>query len=171
MTRASVSLCKLKGLKMKMLNVALLATGLFVTPASADPLTDFLNRAFQNHQEGSQRAPRLRIAHHPRFAHRHVAGHGGGSVLASFYGGGERLNSHTACGQRFNPGGFTAAHRSLPCGTRLLVSHGSRSVVVTVNDRGPAAYTGRSLDLSRGAAAHLGFIEAGTAHVQIARLN
>ncbi|MDJ0447938.1 septal ring lytic transglycosylase RlpA family protein [Methylocystis sp. JR02] len=91
---------------------------------------------------------------------------------ASYYGGGPRKyepNSHTANGERFNQWGLTAAHRTLPLGTRLLVSHGGRSVVVRVNDRGPAAWTGRSLDLSRGAASRIGLISAGTGavHVQV----
>ncbi len=91
---------------------------------------------------------------------------------ASYYGGGPRSlepNRHTASGERFNPWGLTAAHRSLPMGTRLLVSHAGRSVVVRVNDRGPAAWTGRSLDVSRGAATRIGLIGPGTGavHVQV----
>ncbi len=88
-------------------------------------------------------------------------------MLASYYGGGEYLNRRTASGARFDPRALTAAHRSLPFGTRLLVSHGGRTVVVTVNDRGPAAWTGRSLDLSRAAAAHLAMLGAGVARVQV----
>lgn len=91
------------------------------------------------------------------------------TVIASFYGGGgkERLNKHTASGAVFRPGGLTAAHRTLPLGTRLLVSRSGRSVVVTVNDRGPAAWTGRSLDLSRGAAARLAMLGVGVAPVNV----
>jgi len=48
------------------------------------------------------------------------------------------------------------------------VSNGARSVVVRVNDRGPARWTGRSLDVSRGAAARLGLIGAGVASVRVA---
>jgi peptidoglycan lytic transglycosylase len=50
---------------------------------------------------------------------------------------------------------MTCAHRSLPFGTKLRVTHGSRSVVVTVNDRGPFV-RGRVLDLSTAAARLLG---------------
>jgi rare lipoprotein A len=89
----------------------------------------------------------------------------GGGAIASWYGGGEKLARHTASGQVFRPHGFTAAHRTLPLGTRLLVSANGRSVMVRVNDRGPAAWTGRSLDLSRGAAQALGMLGAGTARV------
>jgi rare lipoprotein A len=109
---------------------------------------------------------------HPRYEGRSAyrsGGRGGDYMaLASWYGGGPKKyepNSHTANGERFNKWDLTAAHRSLPFGTRLLVSHGGRSVVVRINDRGPAAWTGRSLDLSKGAAAQLGMIGAGSARV------
>jgi rare lipoprotein A len=75
------------------------------------------------------------------------------SGVASFYG--NESGSQTASGQRFNQNAMTCAHRSLPFGTRLRVSHGGRSVVVTVNDRGPFV-RGRVLDLSKGAARVLG---------------
>jgi rare lipoprotein A len=86
---------------------------------------------------------------------------------ASWYGGGERLSRHSANGERFSPNGLTAAHRSLPFGTRLRVSYNGRSVVVRVTDRGPAKRTGRSLDLSRRAAAQIGLIGAGVGVVQM----
>jgi rare lipoprotein A (peptidoglycan hydrolase) len=89
---------------------------------------------------------------------------------ASFYGGGPKRyepNAHTANGERFNQWDMTAAHRTLPMGTRLRVTYKNRSVVVRVNDRGPAAWTGRSLDVSRGAAARLGMIRAGTGVVRM----
>lgn len=89
-------------------------------------------------------------------------------VRASWYGGGERLNRHTASGEVFRPHGLTAAHRTLPLGTRLAVSYGGRTVIVRVNDRGPAAWTGRSLDVSRGVAEALGFKHRGAANVGIA---
>lgn len=92
------------------------------------------------------------------------------SVLASYYGHGERLNKHTASGQVFNPNGLTAASLIYPLGSRLLVSNGRHSVTVTVNDRGPAAYTGRSLDLSYGAAKLLGMIEKGVVSVHVIRI-
>ncbi len=75
------------------------------------------------------------------------------SGVASFYG--NELGSQTASGQRFNQNAMTCAHRSLPFGTKLRVSHGGRSVVVTVNDRGPFV-RGRVLDLSTAAARALG---------------
>jgi rare lipoprotein A len=89
---------------------------------------------------------------------------------ASFYGGGPRRfepNTHTASGERFNQWGLTAAHRTLPLGSKLLVTHRGRSVIVRVNDRGPAAWTGRSLDLSRGAATAIGLVHLGAGPVQV----
>jgi rare lipoprotein A len=91
------------------------------------------------------------------------------TVHASYYGHGEKLSRYTASGERFNPHGLTAAHRTLPFGTHLRVSYRGRSVVVRVNDRGPAKATGRSLDLSYGAARALGM--SGSAPVGIERLN
>jgi len=82
--------------------------------------------------------------------------------MASFYG--NESGRQTASGQRFNQESLTAAHRSLPFGTRLKVTHGSRSVVVTVNDRGPFVH-GRVLDLSTAAAREVGLISAGVGHV------
>jgi len=75
------------------------------------------------------------------------------SGIASFYG--NESGSKTASGQRFNQNAMTCAHRSLPFGTRLRVTHGGRSVIVTVNDRGPFI-RGRVLDLSTGAARAIG---------------
>jgi rare lipoprotein A len=92
-------------------------------------------------------------------------------VRASWYGGaGEPLNDHTADGARFNPCAMTAAHRSLPFGTRLRVAWRGRSVVVRVSDRGPARWTGRALDLSRAAAEAIGLTRAGVGTVTIERL-
>jgi rare lipoprotein A len=75
------------------------------------------------------------------------------SGVASFYG--NESGSQTASGQRFNENAMTCAHRSLPFGTKLRVTHGGRSIVVTVNDRGPFV-RGRVLDLSTAAARALG---------------
>ena len=86
----------------------------------------------------------------------------GFSGKASFYG--NESGSRTASGQRFNQNAMTAAHRSLPFGTKLRVTHGGRSVVVTVNDRGPFI-RGRVLDLSTGAARAVGLTGAGVGRV------
>jgi rare lipoprotein A len=87
---------------------------------------------------------------------------------ASFYSHGSR----TASGARFNPGAMTAAHRTLPFGSRLRVTNlaNQRSVLVTVNDRGPFV-GGRILDLSAGAASVIGMRQSGVAQVHIERLD
>lgn len=79
--------------------------------------------------------------------------------LASWYGPGFE-GALTASGEVFDPYGFTAAHKTLPLGTQLIVSYAGRSVQVTVNDRGPYS-GGRDLDLSQGAAEYLGLTAAG----------
>ncbi len=87
--------------------------------------------------------------------------------IASFYGA--ESGRKTASGQRFNPHGLTAAHRTLPFGTKLRVTHKGRSVDVTVNDRGPFI-RGRVIDLSRGAAQVIGLTSRGVGHVTVERL-
>jgi rare lipoprotein A len=84
------------------------------------------------------------------------------SGMASFYG--NESGSQTASGQRFNQNAMTCAHRSLPFGTKLRVTYGDRSVVVTVNDRGPFVH-GRVLDLSTAAARAIGLTDAGVRRV------
>ena len=83
--------------------------------------------------------------------------------LASWYGPGFS-GSPTASGDVFDPNGFTAAHKTLPFGTQLTVSYRGRSTQVTVNDRGPYS-GGRDLDLSQGAAEHLGLTRAGVDYI------
>ena len=86
----------------------------------------------------------------------------GFSGMASFYG--NESGSKTASGQRFNQNAMTAAHKTLPFGTKLRVTHGGQSVVVTINDRGPFI-KGRVLDLSTGAARAIGLTSRGVGHV------
>jgi rare lipoprotein A len=84
--------------------------------------------------------------------------------LASFYDEG----TQTANGENFDPQALTAAHPSLPFGTKLRVTNGTtgRSVVVRVNDRGPFV-PGRIVDVSHSAAEALGMIDRGTAKVKV----
>jgi rare lipoprotein A len=89
-------------------------------------------------------------------------GHRSFSGIASYYG--NEAGNRTASGQRFNQHAMTAAHRTLPFGTRLKVTHGSRSVIVTINDRGPFI-RGRVLDLSKGAAHAIGLTGRGVGRV------
>ena len=90
------------------------------------------------------------------------SGSGSFAGVASFYG--NESGSKTASGQRFNQNAMTCAHRSLPFGTKLKVTHGDRSVIVTVNDRGPFV-RGRVLDLSTAAARAVGLTSAGVGRV------
>lgn len=91
--------------------------------------------------------------------------------LASWYGH-DFAGKKTSSGVRFDPMQLTCAHRTLPLGTRLLVtSHETgRSVVVTVNDRGPYAGPDRIIDLSRAAASRLGMIREGLNSVTLRRI-
>jgi len=84
------------------------------------------------------------------------------SGIASFYG--NESGRRTASGQRFDQNELSCAHRSLPFGTELRVTYGGRSVVVTVNDRGPFIL-GRVLDLSTAAARAVGLTSAGMGRV------
>lgn len=90
---------------------------------------------------------------------------------ASWYGPGFH-GRKTASGERFNSFDMTAAHRSLPFGTRLKVvnENNGRSVVVRVNDRGPFAHR-RIIDLAKGPAQALGLTSAGTGYVSLHRLD
>lgn len=137
----------------------------------------FAAAAFTGGTASEASARSYRHHHHHHFAH-HAAradnawresnasiGSGMGrsfSGIASFYG--NESGRQTASGQRFNQEAMTAAHRSLPFGTKLRVTHGGRSVVVTINDRGPFV-RGRVLDLSTGAARAIGLTSAGVGHV------
>jgi len=86
---------------------------------------------------------------------------------ASFYKHGNR----TASGERFAAGDYTAAHRTLPFGTRVLVTNvdTGMSVIVRINDRGPHV-RGRIIDISYGAARYLGITGDGVANVKIVPL-
>ncbi|WMS42713.1 septal ring lytic transglycosylase RlpA family protein [Acuticoccus sp. MNP-M23] len=89
------------------------------------------------------------------------------SGVASYYGA--RFHGRqTANGERFNMHAMTAAHKSLPFGTKVKVTNpdNGRSVVVRINDRGP--YVGnRVLDLSKGAAAKIGMVNKGVGKVKM----
>jgi rare lipoprotein A len=87
------------------------------------------------------------------------------SGVAAFYGGGR-----TASGEVTGRSGFTAAHRTLPFGTMVLVTNvrNGRTVVVRITDRGPYG-RGRIIDVSRAAARELDMIDSGTAMVSVER--
>jgi rare lipoprotein A len=129
-------------------------------------------------ESAAQAAPQRRasVAHHrhvaaasrKRFATRAAAARPAatdGSVgIASFY----KYESKTASGEQFNPNELTAAHRTLPFGTRLRVTNveTGQSVTVRVNDRGPFI-PGRVVDVSHSAAEVLGMIDRGITKVKL----
>jgi rare lipoprotein A len=118
-------------------------------------------------------APRARsrsgIASPARALAKPIYGGGSGSEtgVASYYWQPQPL----ASGGRFDPNAMTAAHKTLPFGTRVRVTDKStgRSVDVTINDRGPYI-AGRIIDLSKAAAASLGITGRGIAPVSVSRL-
>lgn len=87
--------------------------------------------------------------------------------IASWY----QMGHTTANGERYNPDGMTAAHRSLPFGTVVEVKNlnNGRTVRLRINDRGPFV-GGRIIDVSRGGARKLGLIGSGTARVKVTTL-
>lgn len=93
-----------------------------------------------------------------------------GTGVASFYA--DRFNGQrTASGERFDNQDYTAAHRTLPFGTRVRVTNPATgaSVVVRINDRGPFT-RGRLIDVSRVAAEELGLVQRGHGTVQLEQL-
>ena len=86
--------------------------------------------------------------------------------LASWYGQ-DFQGKETSSGEPFDMNGLTAAHRTLPLGSRINVTNlrNNRSVVLRVNDRGPN-HPGRILDVSKAAARRLGFVGEGFTRVR-----
>lgn len=94
-----------------------------------------------------------------------------GGGMASYYGN-ELAGNRTASGERFNPSQLTAAHRSLPFGSRVRVTNTANgdSVIVRINDRGPFSH-GRVIDVSHAAAREIGMHRSGTARVKLVLLD
>src|SRR5258708_7205518 len=90
-----------------------------------------------------------------------------GSVRASFQGQ-EEAGRITASGERFGPHALTAASKTLPMGSKVVVTNPTtgKSVTVRINDRGPYV-RGRSLDLSKRAAEEIGITKKGVARVKV----
>lgn len=109
-------------------------------------------------------APALDIEPDERAA---ASGEHAGAGPASYYGD-ELAGNPTASGEPFDPARMTAAHRSLPLGSRVRVTHerSGESVVVRINDRGPF-HGNRIIDLSEAAARQLGMLRSGTARVEL----
>ncbi len=87
--------------------------------------------------------------------------------VATWYGKGKRV----ACGGPFRPMAMEAAHKTLPCGTRVRVTHHGtgKSVIVVIRDRGPYG-RGKIIDLNLGAARVLGIVRSGVARVSVRRI-
>jgi rare lipoprotein A len=140
-------------------------------------------KSMRRHQRTARRPVRGKIAHRHQAPAARVASapttkshstsksvgserHKAGSMqgMASYYWQPQAL----ASGGRFNPNGLTAAHKTLPFGTRVRVTHlgNGRSVEVKINDRGPYV-AGRIIDLSRAAANVIGMTAQGVARVGV----
>ncbi|HEX8535654.1 MAG TPA: septal ring lytic transglycosylase RlpA family protein [Allosphingosinicella sp.] len=91
-----------------------------------------------------------------------------GSGEASYYGN-ELAGNRTASGERFNPRALTAAHRTLPLGSKIRVTNtaNGKSVVVRINDRGPFVKS-RLIDISYAAAQQINMVRSGKARVKLA---
>lgn len=108
---------------------------------------------------GATQSADRKHSHHPRDSDDMVG-------MASYYG--KESGPQSASGAHINPNALTAAHRSLPFGTKVRVTNQSngREVIVTINDRGPFV-GGRVIDLSTGAADVIGIKGAGIARVKL----
>jgi rare lipoprotein A len=93
-----------------------------------------------------------------------------GEGQASYYGN-ELAGNRTASGERFNPRALTAAHRTLPLGTKIRVTNkaNGKSVIVRINDRGPFVKS-RLIDVSYAAAQQISMIRSGHARVRLERI-
>lgn len=92
-----------------------------------------------------------------------------GTGSASYYGP-NLAGNRTANGEVFDPTQLTAAHRTLPMGSMVKVTHNGKSVVVRINDRGPF-HGNRVIDLSTAAAREIGLVQRGTGQVEMQLVN
>jgi len=141
------------------------STSLDVSPQASPGQAALQRRASVAHHRRVAAASREHTPFAARPAAAKPAALTDGSVgIASFY----KYESKTASGEQFNPSELTAAHRSLPFGTRLRVTNVAtgQSVTVRVNDRGPFI-PGRMVDVSRSAAEVLGMIDRGITKVKL----
>jgi rare lipoprotein A len=129
-------------------------------------MTATANASSHRVHEG-QHSHRTGIKHHSELPKSRSPGHSSSMAgMASYYG--SESGQRSASGARINPGAMTAAHPSLAFGTKVRVTNESngRSVVVTINDRGPFV-RGRIIDVSSGAADVIGMKGAGVARVTL----
>ena len=148
-------------LALRLLAAGLTAAALAACAQQQPPMVTNVNRPAA--QDGARKA----VARHraPAASERQTAGTKGADYgLASFYS----YDPHTASGEKFDKNELTAAHRTLPFGTRLRVTDvdTGRSVTVRVNDRGPFV-RGRVVDVSASAAETLGIKGKGVAKVKV----
>jgi rare lipoprotein A len=124
------------------------------------------SRSVRAHRREESRSERRASHRNGRRVRTASLGHGGGGShgVASYYWQPQRV----ASGGWFNPNAMTAAHKTLPFGTRVRVTHSGngRSVIVRINDRGPYV-KGRIIDLSRAAASAIGMTGQGIARVSM----
>jgi len=94
------------------------------------------------------------------------------SGIASWYGGGEILNEHTANGELFDPGELTCASWNYTFGTTLRITNyaNGNSIIVRVNDRGPNKRLGRIIDLTKKAFSEIADIKEGLIKVKIEKV-
>ncbi len=152
------------------LAAAAAAFGIFVLPATsvrADGWADSLSsRPFASAQKSTTQKPTAQRASRSSgtYSAPAVSSGGGTTGVASFYWQPQRV----ASGGWFNPNAMTAAHKTLPFGTRVRVTHlgNGRSVDVTINDRGPYI-GGRIIDLSKAAAGQINMQGQGIAQVRM----
>jgi rare lipoprotein A (peptidoglycan hydrolase) len=158
---------KANGDIMKVLNSLITASLLTLLPISIVDAKITDPSWFASSKDDKKKHHRhTKISHHPKHNKKVYSKNVG---KASWYGPGFH-GRRTASGERFNQFGLTAAHKTLPLGTRVRVTNlaTDESVVVRINDRGPYA-RGRIIDLSRGAAAAIGL--KGVGNVMIARID
>ena len=152
-------------LALRLLAAALTAAALAACAQQPPPMVTHVSRPAA--QEGARKAVarhRVPAASEKQTASAAAPKGGAHYGLASFYS----YDPHTASGEKFNKNELTAAHRTLPFGTRLRVTNveTGRSVTVRVNDRGPYI-AGRSVDLSYSAADAIGMVERGVTKVKV----
>lgn len=150
-------------MKALLIAAALLITA--VTPATAtsfESTFEYLNRGVEKKLRKSGKISTVTKKLAPSVSGLHTTSSG----KASYYWQGQR----TANGERFNPNGVSCAHRTAPFNTVLTVTNlqNGKSVRCRVNDRGPFI-KGRIVDLSRGAAAQIGMLNAGVVPVHVSR--
>jgi rare lipoprotein A len=156
-----------------MKKLAIIATLFLLSTQTASACDNWPSCAFSNKPEvvetKSNKAKKTKTTRAPSIRDIPVIGdvvRGFEQGLASFYWQPQAV----ACGGRFNPEAMTAAHKILPCGTKVKVTNkrNGRSVVVTINDRGPYV-AGRIIDLSRAAARTIDMTGAGVVPVSLER--